>query len=344
MSSEKAIGVGVIGLGFMGRAHITAYRAAGAAGFANRLVAVSDKDTSLAGGEARPSGNLEAGERIERLFDPAEVGFSADVGELLANDSIDLVSICTHTLSHVDLAIQALRAGKHVLVEKPVALSSSEVERLAAAASESDRLCMPAMCMRFWPGWTWLRESIHSGAYGRVRGAVFRRLASHPAWSPEFYSDVEKNGGALFDLHIHDADFIQWCFGLPASVMSSGTIDHLTTLYRFPGGPSHVVAEGGWDCAPGFAFEMSFTVVFERATADFQLGRAQPLLLCEEGQARPVEIAEPNGYDGEIRHLLAAISGSRPGLEASLEDAVALTHMLEAEGRSLETGLPVELS
>ena len=68
--------------------------------------------------------------------------------------------LCTPTDSHVDLAIAALRAGKHVLVEKPVAVDPADVERLAMVARENGTICMPAHCIRFWPAWAWLRDAI----------------------------------------------------------------------------------------------------------------------------------------------------------------------------------------
>ncbi len=340
---NREIGVGVVGLGFMGRTHVTAYRTAAEAGFANRLVAVSDIDEKLVLGDTSARGNLDTGEHAEQLFDPERTSFHIDPDDLFALPEVELVSICTHTMSHVGLAIRALEAGKHVLIEKPVSLYSVEVERLADAARASGRICMPAMCIRFWPGWDWLRETIRSGELGEVRGAVFRRLASHPGWAPEFYSDPAQNGGALFDLHIHDADFVRWCFGPPASVTSTGTIDHLTTQYRYPDGPPHVVAEGGWDLAPGFAFEMNFTVAFEEATADYRLDREHALVVCRGGESEPVELPATNGYDGEIRHVLGALSEPGTAPTATLEDAVDVTRMLEAEGESLKTGATVEL-
>ena len=343
MAEAKEIGVGVVGLGFMGRTHVTAYRAAAKEGFANRLVAVSDMNPDFATGDTSARGNLDTGEHGEQLFDPERTAFHLDPAEVFANPEVDLISICTHTLSHVDLATRALAAGKHVLLEKPVALRSSEVERLAAAARDAGRICMPAMCIRFWPGWDWLRERIRAGTFGNVRGAVFRRIASHPGWSPEFYSDPSKNGGALFDLHVHDADFIRWCFGPPTSVTSAGTVDHLTTIYRFADGPVHVVAEGGWDLAPGFEFEMNFTVAFEEATVDYRLGREHALVVHRSGETEPVEIAATNGYDGEVRHLLRVLASGDGEPMANLDDAVELTRMLEAEGESLRTGAPVSL-
>jgi predicted dehydrogenase len=329
----------------MGRTHVQAYRAADAAGLSNRLVAVCDPDPARRAGRVPAAGNLRR-QAAERLFDPRDVDGHEQPEALLARDDIDLVSICTWTDTHVDLALAALAAGKHVLVEKPVALRERPAARLAAAARAVRTLCMPAMCMRFWPGWAWLRDAVTDGAFGAVRSATFRRLAAQPTWAARFYDDAERCGGALFDLHVHDSDFVSWVFGPPRAVTSTGGADHVTTLYRYDAPrPAHVVAEGGWDHAEGFPFRMGFTVVFEQATAEFDSARAPPLLLWRDGAAQAPKLPEGTGYDGEVRHLLAAIRrGAPPGaLLANCDEAETLTRLLLDEQRSLASGLPVEV-
>lgn len=331
MSSDRPARVAVLGLGFMGRTHIGAYAAANEAGSPNELVAVCDSDPERRAGRSGAAGNLESGESEELMFDPAQVRAYADPAELFADPEVDLVSICTHTDSHIDLAIAALAAGKHVLVEKPVAKTSAEIERLARAAAEAETLCMPAHCMRFWPAWAWLRERVVSGEYGAVRSAVFRRLASPPAWSADFYTNSARTGGALIDLHIHDADFVRWCFGAPDSVDCAGTIDHLTAMYRYEDGPAHVVAEGGWDHTPGFAFQMRYVVVFEEATAEFDLMRDPQVLLSRGGESEAVELPAGDGYVGEVRHLLDRIRTGSGELMSTVPEALELARMLEAQ-------------
>jgi predicted dehydrogenase len=208
------------------------------------------------------------------------------------------------------------------------------VQRLAEVAARSQGLCMPAMCMRFWPGWDWLREHVRRGTFGAVRSAVFARLGTRPQWN-RFYADPGLSGGALFDLHVHDADFVRWCFGEPAEVRSTGTLDHVTTLYRYPGGPAHVVAEGGWDHTPGFAFRMRYVVAFEHATAEFDLAREPRLVLSRGGASEAIALPGHTGYDGEVRHLLAMIARGERSLAATVDEAVGLTRMLERERASL---------
>jgi predicted dehydrogenase len=267
---DQMVRVGVIGLGFMGATHLDAYQRASDAGVACVVVAVCDRKAHRRAGQIDDTGG-NFGESPVR-FDPLAVRAYTDPADLLAATDIDLVSICTPTDSHVDLAIAALNAGKHVLVEKPVALRSADVRRVEAAARDSQKLCMPAMCMRFWPAWSWLRQRIDEQTFGPCRGLTLTRIGSAPQWSTGFYSNPSRSGGAVVDLHIHDADFVRWCFGDPPAVTSTGAvveggINHVTTIYHFD---HSVVAEGGW-LAPGTPFRMRYLAAFVDAVADFDL-------------------------------------------------------------------------
>ncbi len=341
----KPVGIGIIGLGFMGATHIRAYASAAKAGFECRLVAVADRNDERLRGRVSAAGNLGSGTGGEEvpLFDAKDVQAFREPQELLKLDGIDLVSICTPTDSHVELAIAALRAGKHVLVEKPVALGASDIRRLAKVVHETGRLCMPAMCMRFWPGWDWLRERVRDGVFGRVLSATFQRLGSPPNWSSDFYNDTARSGGAMTDLHIHDADFILWCFGRPLEVVGTGSLAHVTTLYRFntTSGPKHVVAEGGQDHSAGFGFKMRFVVVFEQATVDWDLMRTPHLLLSRNGASEPVQdlCLEGAGYEGQAMHIVDAVRRDRSNhdLRATIDQAVDVAELLDAERRSIET-------
>lgn len=332
MSGVREIGVGVVGLGLMGRVHVEAYRAAGA-----RLVAVSDRNRERLSGRTDARGNLQSGGEAT-LFDPALVRASDDPCAVLDDPRVELVSICTPTESHVELAMQALAAGKHVLVEKPVSLDASAIERLERAAFDARRLCMPAMCMRFWPGWSWLRDAVRDRRYGAVRSASFQRCASRPSWGLEFYADPARSGGALFDLHVHDVDLVHWLFGAPDEVHASGTLDHVTTLYRFAHGPAHVAVEGGWDHADGFPFRMRYVIGFEHATAEFDSRRAAPLEIARNGRLDVVALEPGTGYDGEVRHALECVRAGRIDAAATLAEAAAVTRTLHAERVGLERG------
>lgn len=368
-SGKPAVRVGVIGLGFMGSTHVRCYQSAAATGARCELAAVADRDVQRLTGLAPIAGNIATGGG-ERLFDPARVRAYPDPAGLIADAEIDAVSICTHTRSHVDLAIAALAAGKHVLIEKPLALDIESARRVVLASGERpDLVCMPAMVMRFWPGWPLVRDAIRSGAHGGLRALTLTRRGSTPGWSPEFYADLGATGGALFDLHVHDADFVLWCFGAPERVCSTGDQRHITTIYRYADArgsdaraavprsgegtgrpPMHVVAEGGTDHDPGLGFHIRLTAVFERATIDFDLSRSPNLMMFEGGQGRPIPVPAEGPFDVEIRAFVGAVAAARDrsrGQGAAVQpvpigEALAVIRLLHAEKRSMEEGREVE--
>ena len=310
------LGVGIIGFGFMGRTHAAGYRAAQDAGLPLSVRAVTGPP-----GVEIPEGALRV----------------PDAAAILAREDIAAVSICTYTDSHVELGLAALAAGKHVLMEKPVALRSAEVSRLLRAANQSGLICMPAMCMRFWPGWPWLRDRVAAGSFGAVRSAEFSRVSSRPGWGAAFYDSPERSGSALFDLHIHDVDFIRWCFGHPASVSASGTPEDVLGSYRYTGA-DRVEARGAWLSDPATRFTMRYTVRFDQAEVRFDLDQAVPLSVLRGGAREDVLLPAGSAYDAEVRHFVEVVLGRVSEPVASLEDALAVTGILEAEARCLAQG------
>ncbi|MFT3788157.1 MAG: Gfo/Idh/MocA family oxidoreductase [Tepidisphaeraceae bacterium] len=341
------LNIGIIGLGFMGATHLSAWQNAQRAGMTCKVVAVSDaRPERRAGDLSEVAGNLARSDTDRLAFDPSETVGYADPLDLLRDERVNAVGICTPTDTHVELALAALKYGKHVLVEKPVSLTIDGAQQLLRAERESKgQVIMPAHCMRFWPAWSWLKARIDAGSFGAVKSATFTRLASRPTWS-NFYSQTDRNGGALYDLHVHDADFVRWCFGDPSHVYSlghvgpDGGVHHIATHYRH-GSDSpakHVLAEGGWDHQNGFDFRMRYVVNFEEATADFDIGRERQLLLCRNGQAEVVTLDPERGYDHEIRYFAQCCQqGRRPSI-VNLDDALAVCRLLEAERRSMGSG------
>ncbi len=335
------IGIGIVGFGFMGKTHLEAYCRARESGISCTVKAVFSLDDPA----AASGGNVDTGASNAVDLVGSGIQFCDSAEGLLEIDDIDLVSICTPTDTHVELAIAALDAGKNVLLEKPVALSSVEVERLSQADQSSSLLCMPAMCMRFWPGWSWLQQTVQDGSMGAVTSASFQRLGASPTWSQEFYLDEARSGGALTDLHVHDADFIVSTFGMPSEVSTCGTRSQLVTQYRYPSGPASVMAEAAWYPDPGYPFQMRYRVGFEDSVADYDMAREQaPLIIYRGGETEEVELPQLNGYDGEVRHILEAVGRQDSSVQPDLTEALQVTRVLEAEAQSLEQGRAISLS
>jgi predicted dehydrogenase len=334
------IKVGVIGLGMMGLTHLDVYSKRSDV----KIVAISDILPDRLTGKVRAVGNIQG--QAQGGFDYNSARQHDEGMKLIADKEVDLVDICLPTPLHHDYALKALKKGKHVLVEKPLARTAKEAAHLAKAAGKANKLSMCGMCMRFWPGWTWLKDVVEKGTYGKVFAAQFRRVASHPGGP--FYSDGEKCGGAMLDLHIHDTDFIQYCFGIPTAVTTAGYNkttshpDHVITRYHYDHIPL-LTAEGGWVMSPGFPFVMQYTVNFERATAVFDLSAPKPLMLYEGGKGQPVELEPGMGYEREIAYFLNCIATGQSPSIVTLESAAKTVKIVEAEGKSLASGKTVKV-
>ncbi len=338
--------VGVIGLGMMGGVHLGVYAARDDA----NVVAVADSDPKRLSGQSQATGNIEGME--QGGIDFSTVKQYSEGLELISDPDVEAVDVCVPTPLHASLGRAAIEAGKHLLVEKPLARTSAEARELASLAKQSEKIAMPAMCMRFWPGWTWLKEAVDEGRYGRPLAATFRRLAPHPGGA--FYNSGQQCGGAILDLHIHDLDFIQHCFGTPTSVRSHGyskitnAIDHAVTFCNYKGDQSRpplVMAEGGWAMAGGMSFQMQYTVNFERATAVFDVNADPQLTLYETGQKpRPIELPPGMGYQYMIQTFLQCVAEGRPPGVVTMDEAARSVELVEAAVRSIERdeATPVE--
>ena len=328
-------GIGIIGLGFMGATHINAWLEVPG----TRIAALCNPSgRNLDGDFSSVSGNLGNGAPLKLDMSATKSYLSYD--EMLADPEVTIVDICTPTHTHRDLTLAALKAGKHVLCEKPMARTSDEAREMAAAARQANRVLMPAMCLRFWPGWSWLKEAVVSQRYGKVLSARFSRVAEPPAWGQSFFFDGTKSGGALLDLHIHDTDFVRYLFGHPSKVVSvgytkvSGLIDHVSTRYHVPGG-AVVHAEGSWAMAAGYGFRMGYLVNFEHATAEFDSARGEDALqLASNGTKETIKCEGPSGHLAQMLHFVEAVrAGTNPTI-VTAEDGVAALEVCEAEAAS----------
>lgn len=332
--------VGVVGLGFMAVTHIKAYRHVPGVCIA---ALCNPSGRHLDGDFTGVAGNVGTDEPLK--LDMRGVRATQDFADLLSDPGVQVIDICAPTKAHVELSVAALKAGKHVICEKPLARRPQAAREIAAAAKTATGFFMPAMCMRFWPEWAWLKAAIQDQRFGKVLSASFRRVAEPPAWGQKNFLQGAESGGALFDLHIHDTDFVQFCFGRPRRVYSrgytkvSGAIDHVVTQYEVDSG-AVVHAEGSWAMTKGFGFSMTYCVNFDGATVDYDLARtSDPLRLVEAGKPPvPVRCEGPDAYIGELTHFIESIRAGKPPSVVTVDDAVSAVEICAAEEKSVLTG------
>jgi len=341
------IGVGIIGLGFMGKMHFGVHQASGK----SRVAAICDTDErKLAGDWSSIAGNIN--DASAKSVDLGGVKTYSDFDEMLGDEEIELVDVTLPTYLHAEYAIRALEAGKHVLCEKPITLTVAEADDLLVAARKSKKKFMVAQCIRFWPEYAWLREVVSRRKYGRVYVATFRRISATPTWGwKNWLQDHTKSGGAVIDLHIHDIDYINYLFGMPQAVTStgvsktSGGVDHIVTAYHYETENFMVVAEGDWTGHPATPFEMSFQITCETATILYSSARPKTLAVYPKGGGVDYPDFKPgDGYHNEINYFLDCIgNNTTPTVVTPAEAQEALAVAL-AEIQSVESGKTVAIA
>ena len=209
MSSQPVLRFGLIGCGAISTQHVEAIRASGGA----ELVAVSE---SASVERARAAG--------ERWGVP----WTTDFNELLARDDIDAVSICTPSGTHAAIALAALGRGKHVVVEKPLALTVADADGLIAEGRRVGRLVVTISQRRFEPVMQALMSAVTAGAFGRVALVMTEGLYQRPQSyydSAPWRGTRALDGGVLMNQAIHMVDLVRWIGGPVDSVAG-----HLATI------------------------------------------------------------------------------------------------------------------
>lgn len=257
---------------------------------------------------------------------------------LFAEGDADAVDICAPTCLHADMAIAAASAGKHVLCEKPIALTLADADRMIKAVAKYKVKAMVGHTMRFWPEYVKAKEIIESGELGKPLNAFCERLAATPDWHKGGWGfDERKSGGASVDLHIHDLDYLIWLFGTPRSVSALGVYDknlggvyHINSCIEFACGTSASVI-GGWGFSSTFPFTMSFRIFCEKGTVEwlFRAGKnieersrkAKLTVYKKDGTTSEPSVGDDDAYFLECKYFVDCIEGGKDIEIATLADA-----------------------
>ena len=336
--------IGIIGLGFMGKMHFDTYQALPDKA---RVTAIADVDPKKRAGDwSGIGGNLDM---AGGAADLTGVRMYENADDLIADPDVDVVDITLPTYLHCEYTLKALAAGKDTLCEKPMAVTAADARKMAEAAVGAGRILLIGQCIRFWPAYAKARELVRGGAYGAVRTARFQRYSTLPRWSwDNWLIQADKSGLAALDLHIHDADFVAYLFGMPESVSSfgggvnPGGWDHIVTRYLYPG-DALITAEGAWEYAPGFPFSMTFAIHMDKASLHLAADGGLTLYPTESGSPENVPVAEGSGYWHEMVHFLDCIENRKKSDVLTAESAMDSVRLVEAEIESARSGKPVGL-
>ena len=238
MPSSEMTRVGVIGAGSIGPVHIEAYKKVSTA----KIAAVCDIDLARA---ETAAGKYEIPKTYEKYAD------------LLADPEIDAVSVCVPNYLHAEIAVAALKAGKHVLCEKPMADTLAHAEEIAEAADEAaarGQKLMIGMNNRFNGDTQALKKAIDAGRLGEIYYAKcgWIRRKGIPGFGGWFTTKAKSGGGPLIDIGVHALDLCLYLMGNPTPVAVSGS-----TYAKF--GPQGKGA-GNWGSDSGSVSAVTYDV------------------------------------------------------------------------------------
>lgn len=263
----------------------------------------------------------------------------------------DTVSLCTPTDTHRELAVASLEVGYHVLCEKPMALSVADCDAMIESARIASRLLSVGQVVRFFPEYANAKKLVDAGEVGNPAVVQARRGGGFPAWS-EWFADTKRSGGILFDLGVHEFDWLLWCFGPIERVyakaltprLESGELDKLdmalVTLRHASGCVSHVEATWADPKGGGTRFEIAGDAGLLSHDA-----RALPVLSFRTetrvGNSSPLH-PDDDPYYKQCLAFARAIRGEAP-LAVTAQDGRAAIAVAAAADLSLRTGRAVTL-
>ena len=350
------LNVGLIGIGFMGWIHYLAYQRSSRA----RVAAICTRDPKKAAGDwTGIRGNFgPPGEQV----DLSGVRVEPDWRRLIEDRAIDAVDICLPPAMHREVAVAALRAGKHVLCEKPIALNTADAAEMVAAAEQAGRVLSVAHVLPFLGAFRHAAGAIRRGELGAVRSMHLKRIISDPTWIPDFYNPATI-GGPMIDLHIHDAHYILLLLGRPRSVTAAGwrrgeVTQYAHAMYHFESRGVAVTAASGVACVASRGFTHGFEIQCEKAILGYEFaageGGIRELPLTEYPAAEPMRTVDlppaddVDAFVAEIDGFVRQIDGNTGSGEAEsplqarfARDAVA---MCAAVDNAVATGREVEIS
>jgi len=289
--------------------------------------------------------------------DPApllsEVGGGEAVGsldELLSR--VDAVDVVTPTTSHAEVVRAAAAAGRHVLCEKPFALTSAEAEGMIAACADAGVQLYPAHVVRYFPEYVTMHDAVTAGKIGEIAVQRFTRAGSRPV--REWYLDDALSGGIVIDQSIHDLDFARWNAGEVATVFARDTGSDPAVpvrscqviLTHTSGAISYV--NGTW-ARPGTKFRTTFQIAGTGGLLQHDSAEHRPLVVdggradeAGTGLLPDISLGE-SPYLTEIREFHAAFTRNEP-TRVTADDGLAAVRIAEAAAESIRTGQPVRLA
>jgi predicted dehydrogenase len=328
------INVAILGAGFMGGAHAANYRALG-----DRVHVKTVCARTI--------------ERAARVAETVGAEATTDLEAAIRDPGLDAVDVCLPTALHRMAAEQAFAAGKHVFLEKPIALTAADADAILEAAQGSGKILMVGLVLRFWPEYVELQRRVASGELGRPLAVSTHRLSPPADWN-DWMADRSQSGGAPVDLLVHDFDQMNWLLGTPRSVFAREPAPgQVQAVVEYDGAAG--VAEGSMRMPKSYPFSSNIRVLCEGGAAEYAFSAAPAedggnigasvaarglRLYPSSGDAATVPVESADPWGPEIAYFVDCVEAGREPEQGTGEQARQALLVSLAVNRSLESGRP----
>jgi myo-inositol 2-dehydrogenase/D-chiro-inositol 1-dehydrogenase len=331
--------VGIVGAGLMGRTHAPAW------------IDLEPMGAELVGIVANhPDGPVKS------LAKQYGLRVYSHYEDLLA--AVDIVDLCVPTDVHAGLAMQAAQAGKHIVCEKPIALTVADGRAMIEACKAAKVRLFIAMVLRFVPQYAAAQQAIAAGQIGKPAVLRLTRASYQPRKAGDnWYVDENRSGGMILDLMIHDYDYARWISGDVVRVFAKSVRairpdapgDYALVTLRFASGAiAHI--EGGWAYPPG-NFRTSIDIAGTDGVLEWNSDTTEPLHtylanppvqeVADVGLSNSLVAESP--FTAELSHFYDALLNNKP-FSPSTEDGLAALQIGLAARESLKTGRSVTIN
>lgn len=320
----------IIGGGFIGSSHAAAYENIDGV----KVVAI-----------------VEANEKVgKELGNKHHIKHYLDAKEMLDNEDVDMIDVCLPTFLHEEYVFLGAKYKKHVLCEKPFTLTVASAKRMVKACEDAGVKFMIAQAARWWPEFVEVKNCIDNDMIGNIHMVSVNRLAQHPTWT-QWHRIPEKSGGGLFDLHVHDIDYLYYLFGSVKDVYSlgwksqCGCWNHMVTSLTFNNGVK-AVSESSLEMMGQYPFSIGLRLAGDKSTIEYKFSaglnikdKAESSFIYFENGKDPekLEANQPDAFEAEIQGFVDAIAENTSVMIPPTE-SVEVLEIIEAIKKSLETG------
>jgi myo-inositol 2-dehydrogenase/D-chiro-inositol 1-dehydrogenase len=330
--------VGIAGAGSMGQTHASAWADLREAGAEPVGIVAQRPNASVEQLAARYG--MRVYERYEALL-----------------DDVDIIDLCVPTDLHHRMALQAAQAGKHIVCEKPIALTEADGRAMIEVCRVAGVRLFVAMVLRFVPQYEAARQVVAAGQIGKPCVIRLSRAAYQPRKETDnWFVDENRSGGMILDLLIHDYDYARWLAGDVVRVFAKSVRDvrpdapgdyALVTLRFADGAIAHI--EGGWAYPPGH-FRTSIDLAGTDGVLEWTSDTADPLhtYLAHPPVQEAADVGLPallvseSPFTAELRHFYDALIHDKP-FSVTPEDGLAALQIGLAVRESLRTGRAVTI-